>query len=264
MAEHVYDLTGAEAIVRDIFTKDDTFVLGEWACFGASDGTDHGMVKSGEGVYKGFVGIFNEGITNDGTIDLFNMDCAKVVINPFAVYRAKYDDSAGISVSATALDFTCTTSKGHPNLGGGWLYRVVDPGAGELDLVEDSSTSSTTCSVVVANTPTTAFTTVSDFIIIMPLGQYAVDFGATDIDADDLDAGDISAGGTDGLAINVLENYIQHAGEAIHPLKTGDAGDRGAKSDVGRTGLDNVSNLAFYADICGFRGSIYVTDLSMS
>ena len=273
MATFTKDLTGQNtAIVRDMFVEDDTYVSGEFMMLGKVDGTNLGTLASVDicdaSTYLplGFAGVCNEAITTAGDIDSYDLDTAKVIINPFAVWLAEYDQSAGIDAAGAGPTFTCTSEKGHPNMGGCWLYRMVDPGAGELDLVEDSTVSSTTCTVVCANTSTTAFTSSSDFIIIARQGQYAVALNSTTIDADALDAGHATAGLVYGFAANIQDNYVTTDAYTMRPLRcSADDTKEGRHTFqmVGAVGLDTALNggdAKFYAAICLVRSSMYVLD----
>lgn len=255
MARWHYDVCGAEPIYRDMMVAADTYVNGEWATMGLTDGTDRGAIISGNSAILGMVGIFAEGVTTTGTIDLGTFGNAKICINPGAVYLAEYDQSAGITPTAE-LTFSCTSGKGHPNAGGGWVYRITDPGAGELDLIEDSSVTTTTCSLVISNTETVDITTTSRYILLYPVGQYCVDLGDTDLDADDVDCGYDTAGGN-GMPVNILENYIQNDETPLEPLRMGDP-----KSHVGLTDLDS-KNSKFYADVAVMRGHYQVLNCGL-
>lgn len=260
MGRWMADLTGAEPIIRDMPVKNDTYVAGELLCVGVTDGTDKGILISGDyptGGSKVFAGLCNEPVTTDGTIAAYNIDVAKVIVNPFMVMSVEYDISAGIAVSGFATNtiaFACSSGIGHPNAGGGWVYRVVDPGAGELNMIKSSSVTTTTCSLVLADTPTTAPTTSSTFVIIAPVGQYGMAFTATKVDANAIDSGYTTLSSAYGLGATVLANWIQAANVPLQELRWGDP-----RTHVGKTGIDDYSP-AFYAEICLVRSSMYVAD----
>lgn len=257
MARYSYDMSGAEPIVRDMPVKADTYVTNEFLSLGIIDGTDKGMLISGDfptGGSQVFAGLCNEPVTTTGTIDAYNLDVLKVVINPYMVMTAEYDLSAGIT-PLSATTFACTSGAGHPNAGGGWYYRITDPGAGELNLIEDSTVDTTITTLVFADTQTVATTTASRFVIIAPVGQYGIACTATKIDADHVDSGYQTAGGLYGYAGTVLGNWIGHDGIAgLQELRWGDP-----RTHVGLTDLDSM-NVAFYGEICLMRSSMFVLD----
>ena len=246
MAEWAYDLCGAEPIIRDMIAEADTYVQGEWAAEGYTDGNDMGFAITGADKKSGLLGIFNEGITPTTNIDTPVLTEAKVIINPFAVYCAEYDQSVKIDALGAGPTHTCTTSVGYPHGGGSWLYRVLDPGAGELDLVEDSSVSSTTCTWIMANTETVAFTSVSDFIVIAGVGQQWIELGTTVKIAQDIDAG-FDVTGTYGAPVNIMENYIARDSTPKEKLRN---------KHIGLVNLD-ADSAKFYADVCLFRASTF-------
>jgi len=273
MAIFSRDLSGAPALVMEKPAINDTYVVGEWAADGLTDGTDHGTVITGETAMKGFVGIFNAAATTAGVMASENLDTMPVVCNPFGTYLAEYSQATDLDVASYSVPnmvFTCSDGIGHPNLGGGWIYRTLAPGAGELDFILSSSVSTTSCTVALANVPTVDPTSSSDFIIIYPLGQYAAYLGVTNLKAN-IDSGYQTAGGTYGIAANVIENYITTDGRSYEPLRFGgknmaqdvDANTRKLdKNHVGLTGL-NSANVKFYAEICLFRGSQFGADIGL-
>jgi len=248
-----YDLMGGKTLIQQR-KGIGTFYYGAGVCRGATDGTNIGTVIPATGLYANFAGMANEALTTTGTLANANVEDLEVITNPFAVYLVEYDvASTGIAVASfttLTLGFSCTDGKGHPNLGGGYIYRSTDPGAGELNMVDSSSVSTTTCSIVLEDTPTTIPTTDSKFHIIYPVGPYMIDLGdyGRKIDSNDLDSGG-GTSGTDGLPVTIIDNYIQYGGEEMQRLVP--------NLHAELTGLDN-KNIHFYADVCFFPGSIWV------
>lgn len=259
MARFSYDLTGATEIVRDMAAEADTYVDGEWAIEGQADGNTRGLIISGEAaLLDGFVGIFKEGITTTTDIDtpstLTVANLARVIINPFAVYRAAYDLATLITAAGAGPTFTVGSGLGDADMGGSWLYRVGGVGAGELDIVEDSSESSTTCTVVCANTSTTAFTSTSTFIIIQGIGSRCMYLGDVELSTHiDNNSDNI---GTGGMPAWVISNYIQTTGVPTTPLTA---------TYVGKTGLNATGvNVVFSSDVCFARSNSMIKELVFS
>jgi hypothetical protein len=198
MATFSFDVFGAPLMERDFPLINAAYVDGQFLCTGTTDGTNIGTLKSGAGLYVNFVGVLCAGATTtDGTQSGRNVDEARVIFNPGGVYLCEYDLSTGIAVASvdgtTNAEsdpvITVGDGKGHPNLGGGWIYRNVDAGAGELDAVLSSLVSGTanliTLSQVAAALPTT-----DSYLcpIYPPFTQYGIDITATKIDCTDLDS----------------------------------------------------------------------------
>ena len=255
MARFSYDLTGAEPIIRDMITESGTYVNGQWAAVGKSDGNALGFMVTGAALtLSGFVGLFNEDITATSDIDTPTLSLAKVVVNPFTVWRAVYDQTVLITAAGAGPTFTCGSNLGDPAMGGCWLYRVGGAGAGELDLVEDSSVSSTTATVVCANTSTTAFTSASTFIIIQGQGSRCLYLGATKLSTHvDTNSDNV---GTGGIPAFVFGNFLQTAGRPPKRLSTGDVGLTGLNA----TGVDAV----FSSDVCLARGNALIKEIVIS
>ena len=245
------DLTGAKPIIRKRKCVAGTYYDGAGVVCGATDGTDIGLVKPATGVYANFVGMCCQALTATGTLTAATTEDLEVIINPYAVYLVEYAVSdTGIAITAfdtLSITSTCGSSKGHPNLGGGFVYRSTDPGAGELNMIDSSSVSTTTQTIVLEDTPTTTPTTDSKFHLIYPVGPYMIDLGDSGrkIDSNDLDSGG-GTSGTDGLPVTILENYIQYDGEEMQRIT--DA------LHAELTALDD-KNVHFYADVCFFPGS---------
>ena len=246
-----YDLTGAEQIIKKMKVVAGTYYNGAGVACGATDGTDIGLIQPATGVYANFVGMSVQNLVATGTLALETTEDLQVVTNPYAVYRIEYDvASTGITVTAFTTKTgtnACGSGKGHPNLGGGYLYRIVDPGAGELNMIDSSSVASTEQTWVLEDTPTVDPTTASRIHFIYPVGPYMIDVGDSGrkIDSNDLDSGG-GTSGTDGLPVTILENYIQYDGAPMQRL-----------TDAKHAELTNLDtkNVHFYADVCFFPGS---------
>lgn len=246
MATFAYDFSGAPPLEMDFPLIDDTYATGEFLACGVTDGTNLGALKSAAGIYDNMVGILcNAAVTTTGDHATKNIDEGRVIYNPSGVYRTEhvYDGASDISVAAysapPALTFSCTSGKGYPNQGGGWCYVTKDPFAGSLCYVNSSAVSTTTCTVTLMVTPGT-LTSSSDIILIPPpfSDGYAVDLTDVGIDGSDIDAP--ATPGTTGLAIGVMDNWIERTSGVKERL-------RAWKHD-GLADLD-TNGVKFYTDI---------------
>lgn len=245
MATFAYDFSGAPALEMDFPLIDDTYATGEFLACGVTDGTNLGALKSAAGIYDNMVGILCDAAqTTTGTHAGKNIDEGRVIYNPSGVYRTEHiQGTTAISVAAysspPALTFSCTSGKGYPNAGGGWVYVTVDPFKGSLCYVASSAVSTTTCTVTLAVTPGT-LTSSSDIIIIPPpfSDGYAVDLTDVGIDGSDIDAP--ATPGTTGLAIGVMDNWIVKTSGVMERLR--------ANKHEGLSNLDSLG-VKFYTDI---------------
>jgi len=155
---------------------------------------------------------------------------------------AEYDQTSVLTAagshSTTATQFTCSSSVGHNNAGGGWTYAVSGTSIGCLNFIESSSTSSTTCSLV-PHTATTAAVNGDTFIIIGGQGLRGIALGTTML-AQDKDADFSTLDGTYAPTLIVLNNYIEYNGVAKRQLADGDAS---------KSGLNSLS-VKFYSKVC--------------
>ncbi len=245
-----YDLTGAVEVVRKM-KGIGTFYAGAGVCCGATDQTNIGTVIPATGLYVNFVGMCNQTKTTTGTLANADVEDIDVIINPYAVYLVEYDVAAtGITVGSYTSKspvFANNSGDGHDNLGGGYMYRDGDPGAGELNMIDSCSESGGNTTIVLEDTETTTITTSSTFHLIYPVGPYMIDLGDSGrkIDSNDLDCGGGDTG-TDGLPVTILANYIQYDG--IEMMRLEDS------LHAEKTGLDDL-NVHFFADVCFFPGS---------
>lgn len=209
MAKFKYTLTGGEPVIKDLKAVNDTYAYGEVLVAGATEGG--GVRSAGAGIVDAIIGVSNEAATLSGTQAAGTIQNLKVIVNPDAVYALEYDQSARITwgtVTDTTIPFTCASTEGHANIGGGWAWSYD---TGRLDYVVSSATSSTTCTL----TTVTGTLTTSDYgILLYPAGSglsYVAELTADAlmIDADQVDVG---VAGTNGITGVVLENRIESMG----------------------------------------------------
>jgi len=250
MATFAYDATKAPPLEMDFPLINDTYALGEFLACGVTDGTNLGALVSAAGIYDNMVGILcQDATTTTGTHAGKNITEGRVIYNPYAVYMTEHNTTTGISI--TDIDaggdgdpaFACTSSKGYPNQGGGWVYRNVDAGKGSLHYLSSSAVSGTICSLTLVTTETVSFTTDTDVILIPPpfSDGYAVDLTATGIDGSDIDAP--ATPGTTGLAVGIMDNWIYRNAQGMVRLR---ATSHDALTDLDLSG----EQVRFFTELC--------------
>lgn len=238
----VYDLTGAELIVKDMLTVADTYLYGELMSAGTVDGTSLGtVISAAPAVGDTLIGVCNEGVTTTGTVAAGTAERIKVIVNPFCVYRIEYDQTgatAAINVDTTISIPDGAGAAGHPNAGGGWLWNYT---AGELNWIVSSvlNAGNTDYTVVTGND-----TDLDDFILIYPAGgaQYPVRMEAanTQIDYN----GDVAVDGTSGYSAVVYNSWVTTSTfgpEMLVPATM----DKGVRTVA-------VDNARLFSDVCFF------------
>lgn len=269
-ARWVYDVTGAEMIVRDMEGVG-TFHYGEVVEVGATDGTNSGCVIPATNASILVAGVCNEDLTTTGTQAAATIEAVKVIINPFSVYRVPYDQGTTNSttgkitwgtVTDITIPFTCDSSAGYANFGGGWHWSYD---TGYLDYCVSSTVSSTTQTDVTV----TGTTTTSDYgILIQPIGgtnsgtDYAsqivvelVTGAASEINADEIDQG---VQGTNGYSVVNLMNWIHTSTYGWEKL-VGRIMNQKVRYMYSQTGTGkNTDKGEAYSDICFFPSSMWL------
>ena len=244
-----YDITGTEPIIRDLPVYDGSaLVNGELLMLGTTDpdsNADQGIslitayVSNSANEAADAVGILTEGTYASSNApdaiygtDSAGADYGKVIINPFAVYRAEYlqgtsNDVAIASVATTTL----TVSSLEDAIDGGWVFFPLNATGvkNSLRFIVASASGSCTMDSALVGTASTADT----IIKILPQHHQLV---ALDTGATGLCSVGAAAGST--TKIIILENYIESFAHAMQPLRR-----------VTHAGLNNLSNAKFYADI---------------
>jgi hypothetical protein len=160
--EYVYDLTGAEPIIRDVRLYDAaTIARGELVILGTTDpdsNADMGLAgitgysATAANSALGTIGVCQETLTTASTVSIASApDSApcygKVIINPFAVYRAEHALDAANDVAITS---TSTTTLTVPSLAddidGFWAYLPLTTAGvkGSLRLITAAASGSCT------------------------------------------------------------------------------------------------------------------------
>lgn len=249
-----------DPIVREMPYINGTYVVGQIMAMGLTDGTNLGSLFTGANATdaKWFAGVCQEAVTTTGTVALGSLDAVKTIINPTAFYMIPVDLSAGItptnSPSTTSVPFTCTSAMGHSNAGGSWMYRITDPGAGELNWIESSSHNSSTTCTLVPHTTSVATTTASRFVIIPGVGQRCIPMNATTVDGDAIDVDTSATAQVNNLYAYmavVIGTYLQSKGRVLQELRTGTP-----RTHVNLTDLDSDS-VRFWVEASFAKSSMW-------
>ncbi len=155
----------------------------------------------------------------------------KVILNPFAIYRAEYkqDTSNDLAITSTSTT-TLTIGSLEDDIDGGWaFFPLTATGVkNSLRFITASASGSCTMDSALLTTGNS-----SDTIIkILPQNHRLVRLDST---ATGLTT---TAAVSDGVSLQIVENYISSDGHATQPLR---------KSI--HKGLNNLSNAKFYADL---------------
>lgn len=194
----IYDLAGSEQIVRDIpvYGAGTSIVEGAAVMRGATPGTNQGFAIVAAGALADILGVLKELHTNtvagadskqDGTAYTYK----RVLINPFAVYRAEYDASDSMAVASTSTT-TVTVTSLEDDIDGGWLLG----NDGRLEYITTSTSGSCTTK------GTSGWTSANTLVKVLPLMHQLIKIttAGTKLGTD-------AAAGS-GRAV-ILENYLQ-------------------------------------------------------
>ena len=243
-----YDLTGAEPIVRDmrVYSVSGTHMYrGEAMGMGAvGAATTSGCLVIAPAILSNMVGVLQEDLLTDAThvsagatpADLYG----KCIINPFAVYKAKYsalaaDINTTTVASATGILYTSTQVTNHFRC---WVFSLSGTSKGNLGQV---NVVATTASVSIkAGTPALAPVAIGDTFIVTHEPWCAdVAGGSVDLATNAIDVSGHDGTGSAGAAV-VLENYIVSPTRPMEPLSV-------AKHSSINVGTDGTSEL--WADV---------------
>lgn len=229
----IYDLHGNSEIVRKVpvFGNGTSFVEGAAVMRGATPGTNQPFAIVAASGLVDIIGVIKEPSTSASAADDSNVGGTlltrrKVLINPFAVFRADYDQTTVLSVTSTS-GTTVTIGSLEDDIDGGWLYAVSGTGAGSVYYITTAASGSCTTKTA------TNWDSTTRVIKILPLFHQKVFLNTT---ADKL--GTQAAVGSGDACI--LESYIETDSLGITVLD--------ATKHSGLTGLTTL-NTKFSADI---------------
>jgi len=228
-----YDLQCGSPIIRDLPVFGAAANINEGAVVirGATPGTDQPFAILGAGALADVLGVMAELHTNtvsgdDSNVGGTNYTRKKVIINPFAVFEAEYDQADTMAVASTSST-TVTITSIEDNIDGGYVYAVGGTGAGRLAFITAADGSTVTTKEA------TGWDSTTTLIKILPLFHQVAKFNSTQ----DKIGTDAAAGSA---AITILENYIESdsiAKVTMNPV-----------SHSGLTGLNSV-NVKFSAEV---------------
>ena len=261
-----YDLCGAEPIIKDCPVYDSTeLVNGEMLMKGATvNGGSDGFVSliTAYTGTAGNQGVDNVGILNELTYDETTTPSAtfthntgvyfgKVIINPFAVYRAEYGQLAADDV---AVESSSTTTSIYETIAtadeaiGGYIYFTHTSGTtaanrGCLRMV----TGNTTASATIAALPATPTATTDQYIMIQPAHCYllgGLDATATKLSSPGSTMTHAMSNAT-GTNYRIVNSWMEAPGIGFVPLN----GYKDRDTNLTLGALDNLpSDTKFYSD----------------
>lgn len=185
----VYDLCGAEPIIRDVPLYDAaTIVKGELVMLGTTDpdsNADSGLAfvtaysATEANVAVDALGVCQETLTTSSTRSIASVPTettgpclGKCIINPFAVYRAEHYTGTSNDVAITSTSTTTVTVASlQDDIDGYWAYfpLTADGVKGSLRMLDESASGSATMDSALNTTGTAADT----ICLISPPFEYA-------------------------------------------------------------------------------------------
>jgi hypothetical protein len=228
-----YDVTGAEPIIRDVRVYNSGALLRGTAMASGPVATGNNggaAIVADSDVLSNIIGVLQEDLTSGNALGVIATGVdkyAKLIINPFAVWLAKYSTHADDDVPCTAADTTgkSVTITQVTNHFRTWVYvtNTYSDVYGFGNLFQVGAVTGTT--VLTAGTDFDDYlrgNVIGDTVIVLP-APYQVDVAGGSIDLSEA-AGQISmqiapynATAGAGAAI-VLENYITSKSQSMEPL----------------------------------------------
>ena len=224
-----YDVTGAEPIVRDmrVYNGGAEMKIGMAVCSGAvatAENTGSVIIADAD-VLSNIVGVLNETVAAGSlSVVATGVDYyAKVIINPFAVWLAKYSQAAADDVPATAADadgktLTITQVTDHER---GWAYITnvggTTGGYGNLFQI-GASTDTTVVTAATSYDDNLSGNIIGDTCIVL-IPPYSADVagGSVDLATNSIDVAGYNADAAAGSAL-ILDNYITSQYRPLEPL----------------------------------------------
>ena len=251
-----YDLCGAEPIIKDEPVYDSaTIAYGELVMLGAtafSAGADAGvaLISAVPDTVGGTQAVNAVGIaletkttadspsvatawnTTAATVGCY----AKVIVNPFAVYRSEVGTDGFSIASSASTDEFAVTGVGQNSLNGQWCFFSASdgPNFGELRRIVSSAAGST-CNL--DNAVSATITTADEVVVVAQKNQYANILGATAVSTSQT-----TVGGNTADNLRVIESYVSTLGGSHGPLEILEARHNNVK-------LTNASKVRFYNDL---------------
>ena len=227
-----YDVNGAEPIIRDIRMYDaGTIYRGQAVCAGpvATAANQGGAISADADVLSNIIGVCQEDVVA-ASVTATGVDVyGKVIINPGAIYLAKYSQAAADDVPLTAADatgktLTVTQVADHE---GCWAYitNVGGTTGGYGNLIKVGATTGTTVLTAATDYDDDLLGNAIGDTAIVLIAPYSADVagGSVDLATNCIDVAGYNADAAAGAAI-VLENYITSASRPMEPLRSDHSG----------------------------------------
>jgi hypothetical protein len=159
-------------------------------------------------VYVGYSTIATSNssdVTTTGTMAAGTIQFGKVLVNPFAIYEARYEPESYVTTTNFSTATWTATSEGGA---GDWLLNTSSTSAAYGELLYVASTS-TTATMTCLSTPTVTPGTTDNWIHIRrPLtGQIAAQYGRIDLNA--TATAIKSAASYGGVGMMIIDNFVR-------------------------------------------------------
>lgn len=221
-----YDLTGAEPILRDTRVYDASTARTKGTLMAAGvTGTAEACgaaVLARVTVLDNIIGVLNEDLTAAQLLSVVATGVdkyGKLIINPFAIWQAKYNPTTVVTSTTTAKTLTVTMVTDHER---GWAY-VTNGGSsigGYGNLFQIGASTGTTAIVAATDyddNMTATLAAVDTFFVMPAPYQADVAGNSFNLHANGRDALGYGTTAHSGNAI-VLENYIVSKTRPMEPL----------------------------------------------
>lgn len=224
-----YDVTGAEPIIRDTRVYNSgALYKGMAMCSGpvaTAENTGCAIAADAD-VLSNIIGVLQEDIASADALSVVATGVdkyGKIIINPFAVWLAKYSTAAADDVPCTAADatgktVTITQVADHERC---WAY-ITDTGGttgGFGNLFQVGATTGTTVLTAATSYDDHLSANIIGDTVIVLHAPYGADVagGSVDLATNRIDVSGHDASASAGAAL-VLDNYITSKTRAMEPL----------------------------------------------
>jgi hypothetical protein len=251
MATYHYDVTGAEAIVRDTRVYNSgALTIGTVMAAGPIATAENGgaAIVASAAILKNIIGVLNESMTAAECLSVVATGVdkyAKLIINPFAVYLCKYSTAAADDVpitgggDATGKSVTITQVTDHNRC---WAYITSTAGTtgGFGNLFQVGAITGTTVLTAATGYDDNLSANIATDTVIVLMAPYMADVagGSCNMASNVIDVSGYTATPATGAGV-VLENYIASKSRPMEPLVC-----------ARHSGYNYaVENPSFYADV---------------
>lgn len=135
-----YDLYGGPAQIKSVQLYGSTLTKGALVCAGLTSGTNFGGGVVAPAGLLNAIGVVESKISSADVASVQSTGVVllkKVIVNPFAVYRAEYSQAAADTFTGTMVSAgTAITCAALEDLTGGWIFNVT---TGQLHYVSAGS-----------------------------------------------------------------------------------------------------------------------------